>query len=103
MLMECKNVNSENITAKDCYGINNMGLRTIKQFCEIHPWPSESAMRAYIYRADELGIAGAFFRVGRRVLVDPEKFFFLIKQIENRFNKGDINETMSYHKGATHK
>jgi len=54
-------------------------LLTIRQFCLAFPWPSESAMRAYVYRSSELGIEEAFVRVGRRVLVDSKKFFFLIK------------------------
>lgn len=56
-------------------------LWTIRQFCETHKWPSESAMRAYIYRADNLGLTAAFSRVGRRVLVCPNKFFSLIKKV----------------------
>jgi len=88
MLKENEKTNSENKTIKAHYGIDNVGLRTIKQFCAIHPWPSELAMRAYIWRANELGLAAAFFRVRRRVLVDPEKFFILIKQVENRSKPG---------------
>ena len=57
---------------------------TIRQFCEVHRWPSESAMRAYIHRADELGISEAFSRVGRRVLVLPKKFFALIQRVNER-------------------
>jgi hypothetical protein len=64
---------------KDC-----SKLLTIKQFCEVYPWPSESAMRAYVYRAAELGISDAFLRVRRRVLIMPQIFFSLIKQIESR-------------------
>lgn len=67
-------------------------LLTIRQFCLAFPWPSESAMRAYVYRSNELGISDAFVRVGRRVLVDSKKFFFLIKQIESRSNQGESYE-----------
>lgn len=65
---------------------------TIRQFCEAYRWPSESAMRAYIHRADELGIGEAFSRVGRRVLVLPKKFFALIQGINDRVpnKKGNI-------------
>ena len=67
-------------------------LLTIRQFCVAFPWPSESAMRSYVYRSDELGIDDAFIRVRRRVLVDPAKFFSLIKQVENRSIKGGLYE-----------
>ncbi len=77
-------------------------LLTIRQFCAEHPWPSESALRAYIYRAEEMGIKEAFIRVNRRVLVEPKIFFTLIKQVENRYKQGDKYETMSCNKGAAH-
>jgi hypothetical protein len=56
-------------------------LLTVAQFCEAYHWPNQSAMRAYIFRAKEYGLSDAFIRVGRRVLIDPEKFFTLIKQV----------------------
>lgn len=74
-------------------------LLTIKQFCAIFPWPSESAMRSYIYRAQELGISDAFVRVGRRVLITPQRFFSLIQQVESRSTKGGYYETASWRKG----
>jgi hypothetical protein len=63
-------------------------LQTIKGFCSQVSWPSESAMRSYVYRAPEMGIEGAFVRVGRRVLVDGDKFFKLIQQVEDRVKPG---------------
>lgn len=77
-------------------------LLTIRQFCIAYPWPSESAMRAYVYRAQVLGISDAFFRVNRRVLVDPSKFFSLIKQLESRSKQGGKYETTSNQKGKVH-
>lgn len=55
---------------------------TVKQFCTEYPWPSESAMRSYIFRANDLGMAKAFIRIGRRVLVDVNKFFELVQREE---------------------
>ncbi len=78
---------------------SNMGqLLTIRQFCAKYPWPSESAMRSYIYRADVLGISEAFVRVGRRVLIMPNNFFLLIKQIEKKSTQGGVYETRSWQK-----
>lgn len=68
-------------------------LLTIRQFCAAFPWPSESAMRAYVHRARELGIREAFNRVGRRVLVNPKIFFALITQLENHCKTGGDHET----------
>lgn len=77
-------------------------LLTIRQFCVAFQWPSESAMRAYIYRAEELGISEAFVRVGRRVLVAPSRFFYLIKKVESRSDEGGQYETTTYAKGKMH-
>lgn len=63
-------------------------LMTLRQFCSIFAWPSESAMRSYVYKADELGLSDAFIRVRRRLLIVPKIFFTLIKQVENRSQKG---------------
>ena len=57
---------------------------TVKQFCVTFSWPSESAMRAYIFQAGELGLEEAFLRIGRRVLVDPTRFFELIKLLSEQ-------------------
>lgn len=53
---------------------------TVKQFCELYPWPTESGIRSYIYRAEELEMTEAFVRVGRRVLIDVDKFFQIIQE-----------------------
>lgn len=59
-------------------------LLTIKQFCLAFPWPSESAMRSYVYRAKDLGLDSAFVKFQKRVLVKPDIFFALIQQMESR-------------------
>ena len=93
---------SETNEEKSTLSVNSHQLLTIKQFCTAFPWPSESAMRAYIYRASELGLNDAFFRVGRRVLIDPSKFFLFIKQVESRSNPGGKYETTLCNKGKSH-
>ena len=97
MLEQCDEVK----VTKDCMETNRSKLLTIKQFCSAFPWPSESAMRSYIYRAGELGISDAFVRVRRRVLIMPQEFFFLIKQLESRSTKGSKHET-TWNKGKAH-
>ncbi len=56
-------------------------LLTVKQFGEKFKWPTVSAMRGYIYRKESYGLEKAFFKVGKRVLVDPEIFFNLIRNL----------------------
>lgn len=60
---------------------------TVKQFAQEHSWPSEPALRSYIFRAEEYGLSDAFSRVGRRVLVDPEAFFRLLKENSDKQTK----------------
>jgi hypothetical protein len=70
----------------------NYQLLTIKQFCEVFPWPSQAGLRSLIFRAGDLGLDEAFIRCGRRRLVDPKIFFQKIREIQNRTKKGDENE-----------
>ena len=57
---------------------------TIKLFCKIYPWPSESAMRSYIFRRKAYGIESCFLKFGKRILVYPETFFKMIKDIHTK-------------------
>ncbi len=42
---------------------------------------SEAAMRAYIFRAKELGLSEVFLRYGKRVLIKHHKFFKIIEKV----------------------
>jgi len=77
----------------------SLKLLTIKQFCLAYPWPSESAMRSYVYRAKDLGLAGAFIKFQKRVLVNPNIFFALIQKLERHSIKGNAYEVASQGKG----
>lgn len=80
---------------------SSLKLLTIKQFCLAYPWPSESAMRSYVYRAKGLGLGGAFVKFQKRVLVNPDIFFAIIQQLEGHSTKGDNYEATSKRKGET--
>lgn len=55
---------------------------TLKQFAEKHEWPSLSALRSIYFDAtkDKNPFLPAFSKVGRRVLVSPDKFFKLVEK-----------------------
>lgn len=55
-------------------------LVTVRQFCERFTYPSESALRAIILESSVNGFDKAFFRVGRRVLVNVPTFFQIIQE-----------------------
>ena len=66
-------------------------LFTVKNFakknCEHGTWPaSESAIWAFRAGAPENGFGDAFITVGRRVLIDEEKFWSII-EIHNKEKK----------------
>ena len=44
-----------------------------------YDWPPPGGMRHLIFNADNNGFASAFKRVGRRVLVDAEKFWEIVE------------------------
>ena len=52
-------------------------IRTVSQFCEENSAFSQGGMRWMIFNEKSNGLAdcGAIVRVGRRVLIDSEKFF----------------------------
>lgn len=79
MSQACASKNSEQVSFDGKLDFKHHFL-TVKQFCAQYPWPTESAMRSYIYRAEELEMTDAFLRVGRRVLIDVNKFFSVIQK-----------------------
>jgi hypothetical protein len=53
---------------------------TVAQLRDEQPWLSDSAIRNYIWRADENGLSEHIRRVGRRVLIDANGFGDWIEQ-----------------------
>ena len=55
-------------------------LRTIHQFCEENPAFTENSIRWHIFNAAKNGLNqyNAVTRIGRRVLIDTDKFFMFI-------------------------
>jgi len=72
-------------------------LMTVKQFCSAHPAFTEGGLRFLIFRAKPThtsrgvepgnGFNPALRRIGRRVLIDEERFFRVIDQMNA--TKGD--------------
>ena len=56
-------------------------LYTIRQFAENNPAFSEASLRWQIAMAKKNGLAksGAILRNGRRILIDPDKFFMWLE------------------------
>lgn len=64
---------------------------TVKQFVSKFPWPSESALRAIIQKADENGFSTAIKRFNRRVLLDPQEFFSCLERIQGKESHRVLN------------
>lgn len=54
---------------------------TFNQFVERHSWPTLHALRCIYYDAlkKKNSFNPAFSKVGRRLLVDPDKFFKIVE------------------------
>lgn len=50
-------------------------LVPVSKWATIHGWPSEAALRYYIFHAETNGFDRVIKRVGRRVLIDEANFF----------------------------
>ena len=55
-----------------------MKLLTIQQFSESHPAFPVGGLRHLRFHANSNGFAPAFKTIGRRVYIDPEKFFEIV-------------------------
>lgn len=49
-------------------------LIPVKEWSEFYPWPSEGGLRHLIFHAQKNGFKECIVRVGRRVLIDEDKF-----------------------------
>jgi hypothetical protein len=54
---------------------------TLKQFADKYPWPSLLALRSMYFDAtkDKNDFLPAFSKVGKRVLISPDKFFSIVE------------------------
>lgn len=57
-----------------------MKLIPVPRWADHHDWPTIQALRWMIFNAETNGFKDAFIRVGRRVLVDEEKFFDCVRR-----------------------
>jgi hypothetical protein len=50
-------------------------LRTVRQFCQDHPAFTAGGIRWLLFHRQTNGLTCAVVKIGRRVLIDEEKFF----------------------------
>ena len=74
---QCDQDKTNNISKK--FTVKNFALKNRKLGC----WPSsESAIWALKAKASENGLDEAFIHVGRRVLIDEDKFWEIINRLQ---------------------
>ncbi len=56
------------------------GLIPIKIFLKRYQWPSESSMKKLYFKRETNGLKDAFFKCGRRLLIDPKIFWDLVRK-----------------------
>ncbi len=74
-------------TMKEHFTPGTHQLLTIKQFAEKNPWPKEGTLRFLYANKAANGMQKAFKRWGRRILVDEEEFFRVIKASPSTLDK----------------
>lgn len=59
-----------------------LALSTVTQFCQKNPWETPGGLRFKIFNAKENGLekAGAIVRIGRKVLINDQKYFSWIEE-----------------------
>lgn len=50
-------------------------LHTVQQFCQVHPAFTPGGLRWLLFNRDINGLQHAVVKVGRRVLIDEDRFF----------------------------
>lgn len=63
-------------------------LLTVRQFAESHEWPSQAALRNLIFHRKTNGFHSVVLRVGRRILLDEQKFFEWVRSSQSTPVKG---------------
>lgn len=56
-------------------------LIPFKEFAKRYPWPTETALRGWYQRIGK-DHPEVFYKCGKRLLIDPQAFFSMIKQKE---------------------
>ena len=61
-------------------------LYTVAQFSERHPFATQGALRYQIFQRQENGLesSGALIRVGRKRLIDEEKYFQWMDDLQDK-------------------
>lgn len=55
-------------------------LIPVSKWDQFHGWPTEAALRFYIFNAEFNGFGKVIKRVGRRLLIDEEAFFQWVEE-----------------------
>lgn len=58
-------------------------LLTLEQFSEKNPWPTRSSLYTLYKNRVKNGLKDAFSKWGRRIIVDEELLFSLIKELSH--------------------
>ena len=68
-----------------------MTLKTVQQFCQDNPAFPVGSVRNKIFNQDTNGFKGAFYKIGRRVYVQEDKFYQAIEKL-NQPTEGQAHE-----------
>ena len=74
--------------------MSNRSILTVKQFCDANPAFTEGGLRWQIFHAATNGLSesGALLRIGRRVLIDEDRYFSWIDCQNDVSNREEAHE-----------
>jgi hypothetical protein len=61
-------------------------LHTVQQFCQAHPAFTPGGLRWLLFHRETNGLKCAIVRVGRRLLIDEDKFFAWLETQQGQDN-----------------
>lgn len=62
----------------------NIRLIPLTEWNKYHSWPPQGGLRHMVFHEKTNGFSDAFIRVGKRVLIDENRFFQIIKQNQKK-------------------
>ena len=62
----------------------------ITKWPEYHPYPTVSGMRYLRFHQEELGFTSAFLKLNKRILVDEQEFFRILRSQQSNLSNNKV-------------
>ena len=68
-------VPQEEAVVTKCHPVSPRQLHTVRQFCQENPAFTPGSLRWLLFHRQTNGLERAVIKIGRRILIDTDKFF----------------------------